>query len=77
MRRIILGLMLASLPVMVGAQQPAAPSPQIQALQQTVIELTGEKLDWRARVIADEATIADLRKQLDEAKTPKPGSEKK
>jgi hypothetical protein len=74
--RLYLAAALLLVPVAAVAQQAPqqAPTPVVQALQQTVIKLTGEELEWQARAIGDEAEIADLKKQVAAAKpaTPEP-----
>lgn len=69
-----LALLLVLVPSIAYAQAPK-PSPAERALQQEVIQLTGEKLNAVAAVIAsqdeieaDKAQIADLQKKLDAAK---------
>ena len=66
----------------VAVAQPAPPPmpPQTQAMQQTILELTGQKLDWQTQAIALQRLVDDLQKQLAAAKptppappeTPKP-----
>ena len=63
-------------PLHARAQQTFSPAGK-QALEQTVIELTGDKLAWRekaiegdARAKAAEAKVQELQKQLDECKKP-------
>jgi hypothetical protein len=56
-------------PSLAWGQAPQEPmSPQIQALQQTVIKLTGEALDWQTRAIELQRQVDDLTRQLTEAK---------
>lgn len=65
-----IAIALALLPGLALAEVPAPPvsPPQVAALQQTVIELTGQKLDWQAQAIALQRQVDDLTKQLADAK---------
>lgn len=60
--------LLGALVPAVAMAQPAPPPPAMQALQQTVIKLTGESLEWQAKAIELQARVADLEKQLADAK---------
>jgi hypothetical protein len=76
MRPIIVCLGVALASSAAAAQAPASLSPQVQALQQTVLELTGQKIDWQARAIELQAKVDALEKQIaakpTEPKEPKP-----
>lgn len=76
--RFALAAALLLVPVAAVAQMAPqqAPTPVVQALQQTVIKLTGEELEWQARAIGDEAEIADLKKQIAAAKPTAPEPKK-
>lgn len=73
MKRAILAMALL-LPTAAAAQQPGQQPlpPQVQALQQTVVELTGQKLDWQAHAIELQRQVDELTKQLEAAKKPSP-----
>lgn len=62
MRRI--SALVGLLPSLALAQQPALLSPQVQACQQTILQLTGDKLEWQTQAIALQRHIDDLNKQL-------------
>ncbi len=68
-----LTVLAALLPTLAWAQQPQQPlTPAMQAAQSTIIELTGQKLEWQARAIELTAEVAALRKQIEDAKAAKP-----
>lgn len=67
--RIYSVIILCSLPVVALAQAPQQP-PEIEALQQKVIQLTGESLNWQSQAIAEKRHADELQKQLDELKKP-------
>ncbi len=69
MRAIATALMLM-IPVAAIAQQPPTQPPEIQALQESILQLTSEKLQWHAQAIALQRQVADLQRQLTEAKKP-------
>lgn len=78
MKRLMLGIIVAATPVVAWAQTAQPPQqipPQVQALQQRVIQLTGESLDWQTQAITLQHRVDDLTKQLTEA-TKKPESPK-
>lgn len=60
-------IFLCSLPVVAMAQAQQQ-SPEIEALQQKVLQLTGESLNWQAQAIAEKRHADELQKQLDAAK---------
>ena len=66
---------LIVLPVIAMAADTQPQTPQVQALQQTVIKLTGENLDWQAQAIALKAQVEDLTKKLDAAKASTPATD--
>lgn len=68
MRRTFIAVALLIIPVAAMSQQPQAQPPNVQALQQTVIKLTGESLDWQTQAITLQAQVADLQKQIADAK---------
>lgn len=69
LRLIVSVCFLATLPVFAFGQEKPLP-PAVQALQQTVLKLTGEAIDWQARAIELQGSVADLQKQLADAKKP-------
>jgi hypothetical protein len=67
MRYLPLLALFAATPAL--AQQPP-PEPAQVALGQTLTETLGQMIEWRARAIGDERRIAELEKQLADAKNP-------
>ena len=51
-----------------SAQPPQQITPEQQAAQSTILELTGQKLDLTTRLIAAQRQVDDLQRQLTEAK---------
>lgn len=51
------------LPSVALAQQPQQPlPPATEAMQATIIDLTGQKLEWQARAIELQRKVAELEK---------------
>lgn len=72
MLRLIAALALL-LPPLAWAQQPQQPlTPAMEALQQSVIDLTGQKLEWQARAIELQRKVAELEKAAAAAKPAEP-----
>jgi hypothetical protein len=53
-------------------QPPPPPLPEVEALQQRVLLLTGEVVSWQTQAIALRRQVDDLNKQLVEAKKHQP-----
>jgi hypothetical protein len=72
MRAILLVLLPAAALAQTAPATPASeqklPTPTEQALQNMWFEASGARASWQARAIADEATIAELRKELEALK---------
>jgi hypothetical protein len=64
-----LALVLIAFPIVAVAQVPQ-PTPSDEAMQQRIIQLTGESLNWQIRALTAERQVSDLQKQLDAAKAP-------
>jgi len=66
----------AVLAALLLAAPAVAAEPQLQpgeqAMQQMIMELTGEKLQWQTQAIALQRQVDDLTKQLSAAKAPAP-----
>lgn len=62
----ILAFLLALAPIAAFAQEAPLPA-NIQAMQQTIVKLTGESLQWQTEAIRLQAENADLKKQLSAA----------
>ena len=68
MRRV--AFLAALWPSLAFAQVPPQLSPTDEAMQQRIIQLTGDALNWQAQAITAQRQVADLQKQLDAAKAP-------
>ncbi len=63
--RAMTGAMVALvMPGLVNTGHTETAPPNVQALQQTVLKLTGEALDWQTRAIALQQENEELKKQL-------------
>lgn len=58
---------LFALPIVAHAQVPQV-APADEAMQQRIIQLTGDALNWQAQAITAQRQVADLQKQLEAAK---------
>lgn len=68
--RILLALLALAFASAAYADEPALP-PNIQAMQQTIIKLTGESLQWQTQALALKAENEELKKQIDLKNQPK------
>ncbi len=73
MRSVIVTALLL-LPISAVAQQPPSHelAPEEQACQQRVVQLTGDALQWQTEAVRLQRQVADLNKQLAEARQQTP-----